>query len=275
MVVGTFALAASMPVAAQQAIPSMSPGHNPVPWYEVTTAAEKHLVESGSKIVTRFLSASGMLAVVADNGKEQRLFYIPQDGSHLIIGAVFEVSGHNDTNDDLRMISNKAAVTSSDSKSSLITRASRLAWIRDGKSSKVLYVIFDPNCPYCHGLYSTLRSEVMAGNVEVRWVPVSILTETGASSVAAVYARPDQDRGAALGQAFNHILAPAAVTPAVDKALAYNLLLLRDSETGADQGRVPVILYQQGDTVHVQEGVPDPGQLQAILASLPVSGSDR
>ena len=59
-------------------------------------------------------------------------------------------------------------------------------WIRDGKSAHVLYVFFDPNCPYCHKIYEALRPHVGRGEVELRWIPLGILMTTSPGKAAAI-----------------------------------------------------------------------------------------
>lgn len=50
------------------------------------TPVEQHLMSKGVKIAQTFPSASGLKAIVADNGKEKRLFYVTPDGKSLLVG---------------------------------------------------------------------------------------------------------------------------------------------------------------------------------------------
>lgn len=222
------------------------------------TPAEQHLIDSGSKIVQRFPSVSGLTAIVADNGKEQRLFYETSDGAHLVVGAIYDAQGHDITTQDMQRVASTPTVPQHASPEALLARASHLHWIADGHQGRVLYVIFDPNCPWCHGLYGTLRRAVAAGRVQVRWIPVNVLAPSGAGMIASIYGASDPST--ALGQAFEHILRPTPVSKAADLAMSYNLLLLRDTgHTG-----VPLLLYQQGKSVVVSEGAPDANALTAL-----------
>lgn len=236
------------------------------------TPAEQHLVKSGSTIVSRFASTSGLTALVADNGKEQRLFYEPADGRSLIMGIVFDAQGHNVTQADMAKaqasspapasVGGEAAApapaTAADAHA-ILARASKSAWIQDGTKGKVLYAIFDPNCPYCHRLHDALRPYVAAGKVQVRWIPVSILTDSGSGTIAATFEA--KDPSSALTLAFNHALAPAPMTPRIKLAIAKNVLLLRD--TGYNG--VPILMYESDGRPAMHWGLPTSQQIAAAV----------
>lgn len=232
------------------------------------TPAEQHLVASGSVITHRFVSASGLTAIVADNGKEQRLFYLTPDGRSLILGVLFDAKGRNLTQLDMAKAqpASTAAVPSAGQDKSAIDlqgvldRASKAAWIADGTKGKIIYAIFDPNCMYCHRLHGNLRSLIAEGKVQVRWIPVSILTDSGDGAIAAIFGA--KDRAAALTSAFDHMLAPAAVSQPVKLAVARNVLLLRDTGYAG----VPVLLYDADGKPAMHMGLPDARQLAAIVA---------
>ncbi|MDA8364335.1 MAG: thioredoxin fold domain-containing protein [Gammaproteobacteria bacterium] len=59
-------------------------------------------------------------------------------------------------------------------------------WVTEGNSARIMYVFFDPNCPYCHYLYSLSQQFVRAGQVEVRWIPVGLLEPSSEGKAAAI-----------------------------------------------------------------------------------------
>ncbi|OGI42130.1 MAG: hypothetical protein A2150_07420, partial [Candidatus Muproteobacteria bacterium RBG_16_64_11] len=69
---------------------------------------------------------------------------------------------------------------------SVLADIQQATWIRDGKSAHVIYVFFDPNCPYCHKVYEMLRPQVQRGAVELRWVVTGKLMATSAGKAAAM-----------------------------------------------------------------------------------------
>lgn len=228
------------------------------------TPAEQRLMSSGARIVQAFDSVSGLKAIVADNGKEKRLFYVTADGNSLIVGNVFDAHGVNVTTAD----TDRAGIIASTAQASPATdaqlqdiwaRAEKLRWIAEGNSKRVVYVFFDPNCPYCKRLWASLRTAVEKNQVQVRWLPVAILRDDSKALAAAVYdaKRPSE----ALQQMANYQLQPVRISDEVNKNLAFNLLLLRDTGyTG-----VPTILYRRGAKVVSTMGLPTDQQLAALL----------
>src|SRR4030065_62609 len=69
---------------------------------------------------------------------------------------------------------------------SMLADINQATWIRDGKSAHVIYVFFDPNCPYCHKVYEMLRPQVQRGEVELRWVVTGKLMTNSAGKAAAM-----------------------------------------------------------------------------------------
>ena len=69
---------------------------------------------------------------------------------------------------------------------SMLKDIKQATWVRDGKSAHVIYVFFDPNCPYCHRVYENLRPAVKRGDVELRWIPTGTLMTTSPGKAAAI-----------------------------------------------------------------------------------------
>ena len=54
--------------------------------------------------------------------------------------------------------------------------------IEEGKAgTPLVYIFFDPYCPYCHQQWDALRKKVSAGALRVRWVLVAVLTASQAN----------------------------------------------------------------------------------------------
>jgi len=73
----------------------------------------------------------------------------------------------------------------------MLANIQQATWIRDGKSAHVMYVFFDPNCPYCHKVYEMLRPQVQRGEVELRWVVIGKLMATSIGKAAAMLEAKD------------------------------------------------------------------------------------
>lgn len=51
--------------------------------------------------------------------------------------------------------------------------------IEEGRAgAPLVYIFFDPYCRYCHQQWWTLRTKVAGGHLQVRWVPVAVLSRS-------------------------------------------------------------------------------------------------
>ncbi len=96
----------------------------------------------------------------------------------------FGLSAHTAEKPDTAQTRQKAAA-------SILAGIQQATWIRDGKSAHVIYVFFDPNCPYCHKVYEMLRPQVQRGDVELRWVPLGNLMTTSTGKAATMLEAKD------------------------------------------------------------------------------------
>jgi thiol:disulfide interchange protein DsbG len=74
---------------------------------------------------------------------------------------------------------------------SILKDIHQASWVRDGNSKHLIYVFFDLNCPYCNKVYDGLRPQVEKSEVELRWIPVGILTITSPGKAAALLEAKD------------------------------------------------------------------------------------
>lgn len=159
------------------------------------------------------------------------------------------------------------------SATSMLADIQQAAWIRDGKSTHVIYVFFDPNCPYCHKVFEMLRPQVQSGAVELRWVPIGKLMLTSLGKAAALL--EDKDPTAALYRnerdfsretgAFGGIEEEPLPREDTIRRLNANHALLRRSGNDA----VPALLYRTKDgKANLVVGAPPAATLDAIVKSL-------
>lgn len=228
------------------------------------TPAEKRLMASGVRIVTRFDSVSGLRAIVADNGKERRLFYVTPDGKSLIAGLVFDQNGLNVTNLDM----SRAGITGGNRTTTLTQLEAQEVWkkvqtlraLKDGDRGHLVYAFFDPQCDFCHLFMSKIRPYITAGRVQMRWLPVTILSETSKGLAEGMYRMPSGTQ--AIEALENSTLMASPQTPDVRLDLAKNLLAMRDTgSTG-----VPVLVYRVGTRVVVSTGVPSDAEMSVIVS---------
>lgn len=61
------------------------------------------------------------------------------------------------------------------------------SWIRQGDGDRIVYMFFDPNCPYCHHVYDNLKPIIKnRPDLQFRWVPLGMLTDTSKGKAAAI-----------------------------------------------------------------------------------------
>lgn len=146
--------------------------------------------------------------------------------------------------------------------------------IVEGSGPRVLTIFFDPNCPYCHALYKELRPEVGRNGLQLRWVPVAILTPSSLTKAAAMLqaadplqAFHDNEDNWNFGDSPGGGITPANdMLPATRARIEANNALLRS----AGSFGVPTLLWRntQGK-VMMQVGPPGEGKaLQNLLRSI-------
>ena len=147
-------------------------------------------------------------------------------------------------------------------------------WIGEGRGTRVLYIFFDPNCPYCHQLYGMLRAFVGKADVQLRWVVLGMLTPSSLPKAAAILqaANPlqafhtneaDYDF-AANGQPGGGITPATTITPKAREKLARNLAIYRAHKLFG----VPVLLWRTASgRAALLVGVPSDAQLKGIIES--------
>ena len=147
----------------------------------------KALQANGVTVVGTFPSAGGLTAWAGYRGQQPIALYATPDGKHLIAGTLLDDRG-NDVNQEAL----KKAVTQPMA-DAVWGQVVKSHWIADGsgKAPRIVYVLTDPNCPYCNKLWSDARPWVNAGKVQLRHIMVGILTPTSAGKAAALLTSKD------------------------------------------------------------------------------------
>lgn len=127
------------------------------------------------------------------------------------------------------------------------------SWIVDGDGSKIVYMFFDPNCPYCHHVFDSLmKIRKDMPDLQFRWVPLGMLGGNSASKAAAIIQSPDPLKAFITNEknyGFLNSDAGGGIPPAkhIDAAsqtiLDENLSILQ----GQNLYGIPVVLFQADD----------------------------
>ncbi len=156
----------------------------------------------------------------------------------------------------------------------LLAEVDDTTWITEGTGRKVLYVIIDPNCPYCHKLWERLRGPVERGELQVRWIIVGYLTPSSFGKAAAIlqakdpvaalrvneedFGFRDEDPGGGIEP-----LPEEAIRDETRLALAANLSLMQAHNLFG----VPLAFFRAVDgRGFMFEGAPPPDVLKELLS---------
>ncbi len=157
----------------------------------------------------------------------------------------------------------------------VLAQISTTTWIAEGQGKRVLTIFFDPNCPYCHKLYGMLRADVGKDDVQLRWVPLGLLTLSSLPKAAAILQAKDPLQAfhqnendydfAANGQPGGGIEPARTITPKVRQELARNLAVYSSNKLFG----VPAMVWTKADGRAASlTGVPSAAELSSILHSL-------
>ena len=167
-----------------------------------------------------------------------------------------------------------ASAADRDKAAAILAHIGEASCIAEGRGRRTVHVFFDPNCPYCHHLYTALRPHVAAGGIRVCWIPLGFLTASSLPKAAAMLQAPDPFKAfqrneedydfAANGQPGGGLEPAAAVTARTRAALARNLALYN----GQKLFGVPVMVWKRAEGADMLIGVPGEARLRDILASV-------
>lgn len=146
------------------------------------------------------------------------------------------------------------------------------SWIKDGTGDQIVYMFFDPNCPYCHRVYDSfekIRKDMP--NLQFRWVPVGMLTPSSTTKAAAILQAKDplkafqesENNYGFLDSGSGGGIEPAKhVSKKSESMLLENLSILQGDNLYA----IPIIVFQADDGLPFYfSGARPEAQLRGIL----------
>ena len=148
----------------------------------------------------------------------------------------------------------------------VMLRLSRATYIQESavKTERVVYVFIDPECPYCHELWSAIHS--LPASVQVRYLMVAVISKASRGKAAALL--ESQGRAAALrkhesGIRNGGIRALQEIAPEIRESIVLNNLFLDALKIPGTPG---IVYTDAGGAVRVSSGVP-PAQLLTSIFS--------
>lgn len=223
------------------------------------------LVDAGYTVGKRFDAGHGLTGWVLSRQGHSTIVYSTADQQVIISGNVIDATGQNLTaqfanqyipKPDLKPIYDDLA------KATFIDE-------RPGDTPRrVIYILFDPNCPYCSVAWQSLRSHVATG-IEARWLPVAYLQANSANRAAAILGAKDPVAALATNESgFNAqtheggIEPAASVSDAVSQVLKTNDDLLKRLGSSA----TPTFVWLDShNEIQIYVGLPPPLKMLEIV----------
>lgn len=142
----------------------------------------------------------------------------------------------------------------------LYKMADSSTWIQDGSGPRIVYVIFDPNCGYCHAFYSLAKS-IDRSVTQIRWIPVVAVSQESPEHNAAILSA--RDRLAVLRSTMDGRPQKAPMTPEIKAKLVANYQIMRASGSSG----VPTFIWKEaGGRVMVSQGTPEEATLKRLFS---------
>lgn len=236
-------------------------GTEPASYSGPTPPALTAPLKGGLTVAKKFDGPSGLTGwLMKDPGGTYYTFWTTSDGALMMAGALMDAQGTNYTakyQDQYEPKADLNALWPKLEKSTQIVTGPRTA------PKGVLYAFIDPNCPFCHFLWSALRSYEAAG-LQIHWVIVGFLHEDSAGKAAALLSAADP--AAALSSSQSNFQAGgikplASIPEALKGPLMDNLNLMH---AFGFKG-VPGIVWKDGQgAIHSHDGMPSLKDLPAM-----------
>lgn len=233
---------------------------------QVTMAADypapiEALQQEGLEVHGEFEAPNGMTGYAASHRGQPMTIFVTADGEHAIVGNLIDSQANNLSQAPLERL------VQGPMDDALWQDLGNSAWIADGSDAapRIVYAFTDPNCPYCTRLYHDSRPWVESGRVQIRHVMVGILDSSSPRQAVTMLAAADPSAMLAAHENGHR------VEPMPDLPRDLEQRLQDNHELFYRLGMVatPGIVYYNGDTLEMSQGIPSPEQLSVIMGSQP------
>ena len=232
---------------------------------EPASAAVAFLKSKGYLVGRHFDAGHGLTGWVVSRAGNPNVVYTTADGQVALIGALIDDKGANLTPGFIEQYGANPALPGAFED---LGNSHFLAIKPNGPTKKIIYVVFDANCPYCSVAYRAFKQHG-GPNTEFRWVPVAYLKPDSANRAATMLDATDPVQALETNEEkfdeANHqggIAAAASVPSAVASQLERNDKIMQRIGSTA----TPTILWKDdAGRVHDYEGLPPPDMLAEIL----------
>jgi protein-disulfide isomerase len=193
-------------------------------------------------------TTQGMTGVVIKAKNQRFIAWIPPSADSLIVGALFNAKGENQTIVALQAndVSPGEPTSAPEpvKRGELIDSVAQAEGITQGSGGPTVHAFIDLNCGFCAQLHEQLTPLVAQGQLTVHWIPVAILDASSADLAAEIMQAPPGQNSARLDAHHRARLAGVQPSQKTKIALAANTELLR-VVNGAPA--TPVLIFKGRD----------------------------
>lgn len=228
-------------------------------WFSVTSTKNnneyraKQLISAALpnyEIIKHFdtgIDLQGFIVAEKDKPQYPNVIFTSRDGNFIINGQVlaFDPETGKTTSMNERYVESFMGNEKADN---LLKAVEQTTYIQQGSDDAPhqMYVIIDPDCKFCHALFTASQQAIQAGQLAVRWVVVGVVSSTSQTKAIAILNAPDPLKALMQNEdSFNYATDKGGIMPAENptqaqaEALNKNISLLSQYVTG-----VPMIVYK-------------------------------
>jgi len=147
-----------------------------------SSTVQKALAGTGVEITGKLEAPKGYQGFVGVYQGRSLPVYVMPDGKHLAIGSMYDMTGHDLTSPAMRRIADSGFGAA---QWAMLEKAT---WVVEGNphAKRVVYVFADTRCPYCHHLWEASQKWLERGNVQVRTIPVAVISPDSLPEAAVI-----------------------------------------------------------------------------------------
>lgn len=225
-------------------------------------------ITHGNAVILNQFNAVGNLqgfVIQSSHDSNQSIIYADNQGRYVVFGTLIGADGHNISEQNFQQY------IAPQSANVAFSYIGSTAWIQQGSNTAPhqMYVIFDPNCIFCHRLYEALQPFIQKGQLAVRWLPVAFLKASSTGKAYALLSSPKPlDMLEQNEKNFNEATEDGGIPPlntpsaAVQQQLQNNMAFLTEAQITA----APALLYKTNNgSAKLDMGMIDPGKLKDLI----------
>lgn len=241
-------------------------------WFESpkldnATALLNQVTHGSVTILNQFSAIDNLEGYVVQSTQNnaQTILYIDNRGRYLLSGTILDQNMQNIS------AQNYQTYIAPQSASTAFNYLANVSYIQQGSNSAPhqAYIVFDPNCIFCHRLFETLQPFIQNGSLAIRWVPVAFLKATSTGRAYAMLSSSNPEAVLIQNEKnFNEATEEGGIPPLsnpsakVQQQLQNNMAFLTESQIQA----APAIFYKNASGIaSMMPNITDPSKIAAVI----------